>query len=92
MEFTIARDEERKGIEEGKQRERLNHGRNLQKEINEKNKRQDQCANGAGRGEKMTKEEIRMNREMLMEVRKLKKNGEFNNFFQSPNTRVISQE
>ena len=92
MEFTIARDEARKGIEEGKQRERLNYGKNLQREVDAKNKRQEQCANGAGRGEKMTKEELRMNREMLMEVSKLKKNGDFNNFFQCADKRVTSQE
>ena len=41
MEFTIARDEARKGIEEGKQRERLNYGKNLQREVDAKNKRQE---------------------------------------------------
>lgn len=43
---------------------------------------QEQCANGAMRGEKMTREELRLNKELLKEVGKLKKQGNFNSLLE----------
>ena len=57
------------------------------------NLRQEQCANGGGRGEKMTKEELRMNKELLKEVSKLKKQGDFDNkVFQYTNKKVTHND
>ena len=78
MEYTIAKDEEWKKREEKKNAERRQHAQNLILETTEKHRLiEQQCANGAKRGEKMTKEELRMNKELLKEVSKIKKTGNF---------------
>ena len=48
------------------------------------------CINGASRGEKMTKEEIRMNRELLKEAASMKKQGHFANVAERCTSRKIT--
>lgn len=80
MEYTIAKDEEWKKREEKKMVQRRQHAQNLMLETSEKHRIiQEQCANGGKRGEKMTKEELRLNKELLKEVSKIKKSGNFKN-------------
>ena len=83
MEHTIAKDEEWKKREEKKIRERRQHAHQLQHETTEKHRViQAQCAPGGRRGEKMTREEVRLNKELLKEVSKIKKQGIFNNLLE----------
>ena len=74
MEYTIAKDEEWRKREEKKIHERRQHAHQLMAETSAKHTAlQEQCANGGRRGEKMTKEELRLNKELLKEVSKIKK-------------------
>ena len=83
MEHTIAKDEEWKKREEKKIQERRQHAHQLMHETSEKHRAiQEQCANGGRRGEKMTREEVRLNKELLKEVSKIKKQGNFNNLLE----------
>lgn len=46
--------------------------------------------NGASRGEKMTKEELRMNKELLKEVASIKKQGLFENVSERCTSRKVT--
>ena len=83
MEYTIAKDEEWKKREEKKNVERRQHAHQLMHETSEKHRIiQEQCANGGARGEKMTREELRLNKELLKEVSKIKKQGNINDLLE----------
>ena len=74
MEYTIAKDDAWRKREEKKVLERRQHAQNLMNETYGKHQiNSEQCVNGGKRGEKMTKEELRFNKELLKEVGKLKK-------------------
>ena len=76
MEYTNQKDEQWKSREEKKQQERRTHAQNLMNEsLSKQRKEEAQLMNGGKRGEKMTKEEIRLNKELLKEVSKIKKSG-----------------
>ena len=76
MEYTNQKDEQWKSREEKKQHERRTHAQNLMNEsLSKQRKEEAQLMNGGKRGEKMTKEEIRLNKELLKEVSKIKKSG-----------------
>ena len=47
---------------------------------------QEASANGGKRGEKMTKDELRLNKELLKEVSKLKKQGNFDSLVEECRT------
>ena len=81
MEYTNAKDEEWKKREERKTFERRQHAQNLMNETAEKN-----SGSGGKRGEKMTKEELRFNKELLKEVSKIKKQGNFNSLLEQCQT------
>ena len=83
MEYTVAKDDEWKKREEQKVLERRQHAQNLMHETSEKHRiMQEQSINGAKRGEKMTREELRLNKELLKEVSKIKKQGNFNSLLE----------
>ena len=83
MEYTIAKDEGWKKREEKKNVERRQHAHQLMHETSEKHRIiQEQCANGGARGEKMTREELRLNKELLKEVSKIKKQGNINDLLE----------
>ena len=76
MEYTNQKDEQWKSREEEKQQKRRTHAQNLMNESLSKQRKEDaQLMNGGKRGEKMTKEEIRLNKELLKEVSMIKKSG-----------------
>ena len=81
MDYTNAKDEEWKKREERKTLERRQHAQNLMNETADKN-----SGNGGKRGEKMTKEELRFNKELLKEVSKIKKQGNFNSLLEQCQT------
>ena len=82
LDYTIAKDNEWQRREDKKNAERKQHALNLMLEANEKQRRDEALgANGAKRGQKMTKEEQRLNRELLKEVSKIKKEGNFNDLY-----------
>ena len=94
LDYTIAKDNEWQRREDKKNAERKQHALNLMLEANEKQRRDEALgANGAKRGQKMTKEEQRLNRELLKEVSKIKKEGNFNDLYmQCTNKKVTSGE
>lgn len=76
MEYTNQKDEQWKSREEKKQQKRRTHAQNLMNESLAKQRKEEaQLMNGGKRGEKMTKEEIRLNKELLKEVSMIKKSG-----------------
>ena len=94
LDYTIAKDNEWQRREDKKNAERKQHALNLMLEANEKQRRDEALgANGAKRGQKMTKGEQRLNRELLKEVSKIKKEGNFNDLYmQCTNKKVTSGE
>ena len=80
LEFKVAEDEQKLKEEAEKNEARRRHAQSLMKE-SEQRMAESKAAevNGAGRGEKMTKEELRFNKDLLKEVAKIKKQGAFVN-------------
>lgn len=70
---------------------RRNHARNLMLEADEKMKKMAaEQVNGAARGEKMTMDEYKLNKDLLREVAKIKKGGHFENISERCTSRKIT--
>lgn len=82
MEYTIAKDEEKRRKEDLKIKERKEHALGLMRDVEQKKMRESYCSEAGRRGQKMTQEELRINRELLKEVAQIKKRGEFANLFE----------
>ena len=70
------------------------HAQNLANETSAKNTILEETTGNFGkRGEKMTREELRLNKELLKEVSKLKKQGNFESLLQecSENNKITTQ-
>jgi len=62
------------------------------KETDEKHlKLQAASQNGANRGQKMTSEEIKLNKGLLKEVSKIKKEGQFENLFERCTSKKVTK-
>ena len=91
MDYTIAKDEEWKQREQKKKDERKQHAQKLMTESNQKYLQMQQAAqNGGNRGQKMTTEERRYNRELLKEVIKIKKEGQLDDIFERCTSKKVT--
>ena len=80
LDFKVAEDEQKLKEEAEKELARRKHAQNLMIESEQRLAEMKAAeVNGANRGEKMTKEELRFNKDLLKEVAKIKKQGAFNN-------------
>ena len=83
LDFKVAEDEAKLKEEAAMNQKRRNHARGLMLEAEENaRKLEAEQINGASRGEKMSKEEYKFNKELLREVAKIKKEGHFVNISQ----------
>ena len=92
MDYTIRKDEEWRRREEEKNAKRRQNAINLMKESEENYaKRVAASVNGANRGQKMTAEELRLNKDLLKQVSVIKKEGRFDNLFEKCFDRKITR-
>lgn len=91
LDFKVAEDEEKLRLEAAMNLKRRNHARGLMLEADVKIKEQAEAqVNGAARGEKMTKDEYKLNKDLLREVAKIKKGGHFVNISERCTSRKIT--